>query len=59
MNSKQRRNRERFQKMVMIATADVLREAALRIQQGDLTPEEVVEDLVETADELETLFREC
>ena len=59
MNSKQRRNQKRFQKMVMFNVSEVFRDAAFRIEQRHLTPEEVVEELVETADELETLFREC
>ena len=58
MNSKQKRNRKRFQKAVMFNVSQLFRETAIRIEQSDLTPEEVVEELIETADELEILFRE-
>ena len=58
MNSKQKRNRKRFQKAFMFNVSQLFRETAIRIEQSDLTPEEVVEELIETADELEILFRE-
>ena len=58
MNSKQRRQRKKFEKMVMFNISQVFRETAIRVEEGDLTTEEVVKELFEAANEIEKLYKE-
>ena len=58
MNSKQRRQRKKFEKMVMFNVSQVFRETAIRVEEGDLTTEEVVKELFEAANEIEKLYKE-
>ena len=58
MNSKQRRQRKKFEKRIMFNVSQVLREAAIRVEEGDLNPQEVVGALVEFAEDIEKSTKE-
>ena len=58
MNSKQRKQRKKFVRTIMFNVSQVLREAAIRVEEGDLTPQEVVEEMIEFAEEIEKSIKE-